>query len=191
MLIAIEGLDGAGKSLQIELIKKELSNVIVFKYPTKNTPELNAYLERKLEIEQKRLFYLFLEDIKKEQDAVKDALRKNNIVLLDRYVFSTIAYEKDSITYEDAKKIVEQMNFVIPDKVILLDIPANIAQQRKQKQKELDRYEENAEYLEMVRNGFLRLYKEKFLCKNWYLIDGRKSIEEIHREILGIIKTPY
>lgn len=188
MLVVFEGLDGCGKGTQIDLLKKEFPNTVVFKYPTRNTPELNDYLEKKVEIEQLELFHLFLKDITAEQEKVKEALGNGKLVVMDRYVFSTIAYEKDGITYEDGKKIVDGMNFLLPDKVILIDISADIAQARKRKQKELDRYEENKIYLEKVRSGFLKLYKEQYFCRDWRLIDGEKSIEEIHKELLEILK---
>ncbi len=188
MFLVIEGLDGSGKGAQIELLKRKFPNAALFKYPTGNTPELNAYLERKIEIDAKRLFHLFLKDIMAEQREVRKAMKSSGLVILDRYVFSTIAYEKEDINYNEAKKIVASMGFLVPDSVVLIDIPANLSQERKRKQKQLDRYEENAAYLESVRHRFLALYKENFLCPNWYLIDGRKSIDEIHKEILAIIK---
>jgi len=186
MIICFEGGDGVGKSIQIELLKKEL-NAELFKYPTKNTPELYAYLEKKIEMDEKQLFHLFLKDIMNEQSKIKKAKLEKEIIL-DRYIFSTLAYEKKGISYEQGKKIIKKMNFIIPDKVILLDIPVEISQKRKLTQKNLDRYESNKIYLEKVRTNFLKLYKEKFLTKNWYLIDGNQSIEEIHQEIMKIIK---
>jgi len=186
MIICFEGGDGVGKSIQIELLKKEL-NAELFKYPTKNTPELYAYLEKKIEMDEKQLFHLFLKDIMNEQSKIKKAKLEKEIIL-DRYIFSTLAYEKKGISYEQGKKIIKKMNFIIPDKVILLDIPVEISQKRKLTQKNPDRYESNKIYLEKVRTNFRKLYKEKFLTKNWYLIDGNQSIEEIHQEIMKIIK---
>ncbi len=188
MLIVLEGLDGVGKTAQIELLKQKFPNAVLFKYPTKNTPELNAYLERKIEIEPTELFHLFLKDIMAEQKKVNAAMKNGELVIFDRYVFSTIAYEKECISYEEGKRIVAIMGFIVPNAVVLIDTTADVSQERKRKQKELDRYEENAVYLETVRNRFLALYKERFLCVNWYLIDGKKSIDDIHKEILEIVK---
>jgi thymidylate kinase len=72
--------------------------------------------------------------------------------------------------------------------VILLDIDAKTSQERKKKQKQLDRYEENAAYLEKVRKGFLQLCKDKFMTNNWHKIDATKSTEEVNREILNLLQ---
>lgn len=181
-----EGLDGTGKGTQIELLKDKM-DLVTFKYPTKNIPELNDYLEKKIEIDRKTLFNLFLKDIMTEQNKVKKELSKGKTVVLDRYVFSTIAYELDAFSYDEAKAIVKKMNFLIPDHVVLLNIDAKTSQERKRKQKELDRYEENADYLEMVRKNFLKLHNDRFLTPNWHKIDATRSVEDIHKDILNVL----
>ncbi len=183
MLVVIEGIDGCGKGAQIDLLRKEFPEAKVFKYPTHTFQMLNDYLERKLELAPKSLFLLFLSDIANEQRKIKAALDEGKTVILDRYVFSTIAYEVNEFLYPQAKKIVEGIGFLKPDMVVLLDITPEVSQERKAKQKALDRYEEDMEYLRKVRGNFLRLYEERFLCEDWRKIDGSKSIEEVHREI--------
>lgn len=180
MLIVIEGLDGCGKGTQIELLKKGFPDLIVFKYPTRKFSILNDYLEKRIEVDRKALFLLFLADIAEEQNKIARLLKQGKIILLDRYVFSTISYEFDVFTYKQAKKVISSCDFLRPDKVILLDIDGKTSQQRKSKQKQLDRYEEDIKYLEEVRSHFLNLHKDKFLAKKWVKIDAKKSIEEVH-----------
>jgi dTMP kinase len=184
MLVVIEGIDGCGKGAQIALLRERFPEAAIFKYPTHTFQMLNDYLEKKLELAPKSLFLLFLSDIANEQRKIKSALEEGKTVILDRYVFSTIAYEVNEFLYPQAKKIVEGIGFLKPDMVMLLDITPEVSQERKTKQKALDRYEENVEYLRKVRENFLRLHEEKFLCGDWRKIDGTKSIEEVHREIV-------
>lgn len=188
MLIVFEGIDGCGKETQIKLLKEKYSEAVVFKYPTKKFQMLNDYLERKLELAPKSLFLLFLSDIANEQKKVKEALDAGKTVILDRYVFSTISYELAEMHFPQAKKIVEGLGFLKPDAVILLDITPDVSQERKKKQKELDRYEENKEYLRMVRENFLRLYEERFLTANWHKIDASKTVEEVHAQVMRALK---
>lgn len=184
-LIVIEGVDGCGKETQIELLKQKLENIDVFKYPTQNYPLLNDYLEKKVEFDPKALFLLFLSDISNEQQKVKQALDQGKTVILDRYMYSTIAYEVNGgMSYEQGKEIIQSIGYLQPDKVLILDISSEISQQRKSKQKELDRYEENKNYLEKVRNNFLKLYEESFHAKEWIKIDASKTVEEVHNDIL-------
>ena len=104
-------------------------------------------------------------------------------------MFSTIAYETNGgYPYEDGKREVVRMGFVVPDAVLLLDISSSVSQERKRKQKALDRYEENAEYLEKVRERFLQLANDKFLTPNWHKIDATKSISNVHAAIMELLK---
>ena len=185
-LIIFEGLDASGKGTQIDLLRSKF-NCTVFKYPTHSFSILDAYLNKKIEIDRKALFLLFLADIANEQQKLSVALAHYEYVFVDRYVFSTIAYELDSITYQKAKKIVSEIDFIKPDKVVLLDIDSKTAQTRKVKQKKLDRYEENATYLESVRKNFLKLYEDKFLAE-WHKVDAMRSVDEIHKDILNVLK---
>ena len=187
-IVVIEGIDGCGKSTQIKLLKEKHPNVVVFKYPTKSFNMLNDYLEKKVDLAPKSLFLLFLADIANEQKKIKEASDAGKFVILDRYVFSTIAYEVTEFLYPQAKKIVYGMDFVKPDHVILLDITPEVSQERKMKQKQLDRYEENREYLRKVRDNFIRLEEEKFLTTNWHRIDATKTVEAVHSKIMRLLK---
>ncbi len=184
MLIVFEGIDGCGKDTQIEMLRKELDFEFM-RYPTRNFGILNDYLEKKVKLSSKSLFHLFLADIANEQEKLKG---REKPVVLSRYVFSTIAYEVDGISYEQGKRIVEDTAFLKPDLVIYLDISAEISQARKSKQKDLDRYEEDKKYLSQVRANYLKLYEDKFLTTNWRLVDASKNIDAVHAEILNALR---
>jgi dTMP kinase len=188
MLIVLEGSDGGGKGTQIQLLKARFPEAVLFKYPTRNYQMLNDYLQKKIFIDSKSLFLLFLADIADEQEKMKKALSENKLVILDRYVFSTIAYEVDGFSHESGKKIVEGVGFVKPDQVILLDVPPEVSQERKRKQKELDRYEEDLAYLGRVRSNFRKLCEERFLTPNWHMIDAMRSVDEIHADIVKLLR---
>lgn len=183
MLIVFEGIDGCGKGTQLRLLKEKKA-FEYFKYPTKNFEMINRYLEGQVQLSSKSLFHLFLSDIANEQDKIV----KSEFVVLDRYVFSTIAYEVNGISYENAKKIVCASEFLKPDLVIYIDVDPKVSYKRKKNQKKLDMYEENIQYLTKVRENYLKLYKDKFLTNNWYLIDGNAKIEEAHSKILQIFE---
>jgi dTMP kinase len=188
MLVVFEGIDGCGKETQIKLLREKNPDAVVFKYPTKSFQMLNDYLEKKVELSAKSIFLLFLSDIANEQGKVKEALDAGKLVILDRYVFSTISYELAEMHFPQAKKIVEGLNFLKPDMVVLLDITPEESQERKRKQKQLDRYEENREYLAKVRDNYLRLHEERFLTPNWHKVDASKSIADVHAQIMRELK---
>lgn len=183
MLIVIEGADGCGKNTQIDLLRKKLEFEF-FKYPTKNFPIIEDYLEGRVTLHPKSLFLLFLADIAEEQAKLKKAVASGKPVIVDRYIFSTIAYELGAIGYEDSKEIINKIGFLAPDKVVLLDVDPEVAQERKRKQKSLDRYESDLNYQKKVRKDFLSLYEEKYLAKEWIKIDVSGSIEEVQETFL-------
>jgi dTMP kinase len=187
MLIVFEGLDGCGKGTQIERLCNELDAAFI-KYPRSKFSMLDDYLTKKIQIEKKALFLLFLADIMDGQDEIRSAMESHEHVVLDRYVFSTIAYEKDAYGFDRAMSLVRDAGFIVPDKVVLLDITADVSQERKSAQKELDRYEENLEYLADVRSRFLELAKQRFLTPNWYKLDARKGIDDVYQDILKAIE---
>lgn len=184
MIIVFEGIDGVGKSTQIELLKKKF-DCDVFVYPTRKFSILRDYLDKKIQIDPKSLFLLFLSDIAEDQTNLKKS--KSKIVILDRYVFSTIAYELGSIPFEKRKKIVESMGFIVPDFVFLLDTSPDLSKKRKKDQKQLDRYEEKVEFLKAVRNNFKKLEEERFLTGSWHRIDASTDIESVHSQIMEFL----
>ncbi|MFH2106644.1 MAG: dTMP kinase, partial [Candidatus Micrarchaeota archaeon] len=111
MIVVIEGIDGCGKDTQIELLRKEMK-FEYFKYPTKDNQEIKDYLEKKgrwssgankqgnenmfLDKEGMEIMRLFLDDIYAEQKKLAEASKKG-LVIVDRYVFSTIAYQAEKI----------------------------------------------------------------------------------------------
>ena len=187
MLLLLDGCDGCGKDTQIKLLEEEL-DCKVFSYPTSRYQMLRDHLDNKLYVPPKSLFLLFLADIAHDQKNVQDALGKHEYVILNRYVVSTIAYQVEGISYEEGKNIVENVGYLKPDRVLYLDIDPKTSQQRKNNQKTLDRYESDIQYLEKVRSNYLKLYQDNFLSSGWHKIDASKSIEEINKEILSILR---
>lgn len=186
MWIVMEGVDGSGKDTQIGLLRKKMK-FAYFKYPTPQNQKIQEYLARKLSIEGSDLVDLFLDDIYAEQEKLAGAAKKG-LAIVDRYVFSTIAYEAHLVEEEEIQRRIERRGFIRPDKVLLLDLPAKTAYERKKGQKTLDRYEEDVAYLERVRQNFLELYQERYGAKKWVKIDASRSVEEVHAAILKEIR---
>lgn len=183
-IVLFEGGDGCGKDTQVALLKEKL-NFSHFKYPTHNFPILWEFLQKKRTLSLQALFHLFLSDIADEQEKLSST---KGLRIIDRYVLSTIAYDSH-YSYEDAKAIVKASSFIKPDIVFLLDLPPEVARERKMKQKqsenvEPDRYDLDVARLSKVRERFLKLAEDSFLCKKWVVLDANKPAEELHSEIL-------
>ncbi len=180
-LICFEGIDGSGKSTAINFASKKFK-IPVIKFPTAD-PVLNKILKQKEKYEPKLQFLYFLSDIVKN-------IRNEKILLTDRYVFSTIAYQTSmGFGFEKAKKIVELIGVKKPDLVLLFDITPEEAIKRKKKQKRLDSMEKDLAFQKRVRSRFLKMYKTGFYAKKWIKINANQEKEKIKEKIKEIFSA--
>jgi len=104
-----------------------------------------------------------------------------------RYFFSSLAYHVNSIEeYNFVKKLNEK--FPLPDLTIYIDIPIDISLQRIALRAHQDTYE-NREKLIKVKENYKRVFEE--YNENLLIIDGSKSIQEIHSIIKKYVKELY
>ena len=136
-LIAFEGLDGCGKSTQIELLAARLRaagcDIVTTREPTDfpSGQRIREMARSGEELEPKEELRWFVEDRRAHVDEViKPALRAERIVLTDRYYLSTVAYQgARGLNYEQILADSED-EFPIPDLVLLLEIDPQIAFER-------------------------------------------------------------
>ncbi|NOX38391.1 MAG: dTMP kinase [Calditrichaeota bacterium] len=198
MLIAIEGIDGAGKTTQIELLKnyytKQNIRVAVFKEPSdspygKKIKELA--INGRYKVSPKEEFLLFLNDrIYDCEKNIKPALNKKMLVFMDRYYFSSIAYQ--SARGLDKKMILKENEKIAvrPDLVIILDVAVKIGLSRiRHLRNESINLFEQEEYLEKVREIFLSM-KASYV----QIVDASRKKEEVFENLKNIINdiiNPY
>ncbi len=184
MLIAIEGIDGAGKTTVARYLFEELKrrgyDVVLLKEPTESeygrrvrellrSGKSNPHLELKL----------FLRDREwNVQNNVLPALEKGKIVVMDRYYYSTIAYQGASgIDADYIKRLNER--FPKPDLVIILDVRPEVALKRiKDRRKE--RFE-NPDFLRKVREIF------RSIKNNVVVVDAERDLETVKSEVLNVV----
>lgn len=188
MLIAIEGIDGSGKSTIANYLKEELEKegfrVVVFKEPTNSVhgqkirQSFNNRLDAHKELE------LFLLDRKHDVEKnILPALKKGYIIVMDRYYYSTIAYQgARGIDIDKIKKMNEKIA-PKPDLVIILDVKPEIGIRRIKERGDKPNKFEDLEYLEKVRKIFLELKDD-----NIVIVDANKNIEFVKNEVLRVIK---
>jgi dTMP kinase len=181
MLIAIEGIDGAGKSSIAKYLKEELEKrsyrVALFKEPS-NSPWGMKIKSMHLKPEEE--LELFILD--RKYDVVNNiipALKQKKIVIMDRYYYSTIAYQGAlGLDVDEIRKRNEEIA-PKPDMVIILDLDPQKAIQRISKRGKLDRFED-INYLKKVREIFLSM-------KNAIVIDASVDLDKVRQKILNLI----
>lgn len=192
MFIVFEGLDGSGQSTQAEMLKTYLENkkgkkVFLTKEPSRNVlgKLAKSTLKGRHKMPLLALEFLFVADralhLKEE---IEPALKKGEIVLCDRYFFSTIAFGG----LDADKKFLKEINskFRVPDIIFLLDCPPEVCLGRLAKREGTGKLElfEKKEKMEKVRQNYLALSKE---YKSFNVIDGNRPKEEVFKEIKKIV----
>ena len=192
VLIAIEGIDGAGKTSQARLLCDALSGegyeVVYLREPTDGPygRKIRALaLEGRHEITPMEEFELFRRD--REQDVrenIRPALEGGKIVIIDRYFYSSIAYQ-GALGLDPAFINAENRKIAItPDLMIYLSIPASLSADRIENSRgDKVNLFEKLEYLEKV--------KEKFDAMPYpelWKVDGSGDVQDIHAKILAKVK---
>jgi dTMP kinase len=190
-LVAFEGIDGSGKTTQAKLLYEHLTmkglKVVLSKEPTDS---IYGQKIKKLAQGERDLtkpldeYLLFINDRKIHvENLIKPALQEKKIVILDRYYFSTIAYQ--GALGLDAVKIKEENESFspIPEIVFLLNVPPRIGIVRIQKgREEKPNLFEQEKYLSDVSKVFNAL-KEDYIVH----LDGVDGVDMIHNKIVNVI----
>ncbi len=192
ILIAIEGIDGAGKTTQaknlLDALKKEGYDAVYFKEPTAGQWGLKirdiALNGRDHITADDELNYFIFDRREDVKENIGPALRSNKIVIMDRYYHSNIAYQGAlGIDPEEIRRRneIEEL-FPMPDVVIILDVAPGIGVSRiiKFRKEELNKFEQE-KYLNSVRDIFKKMDQE-----NIRIIDGSRPVDEMNEHILNI-----
>lgn len=197
LFITFEGTDGCGKTTQIEMLKdyfeKEGRTVLLTREPGAKglgTKLREILLNYDGEVSPVCESFLFLADRAQHVDTIiKPAVARGEIVLCDRHTDSTVAYQGygRELDIEQIKMLNNiATSGLKPDLTFIFDIDIDTAQKRVGKNK--DRMESaGIEFFKRVRNGYLEIAKQE--PERVKVLDGSKSIETIHNELLEILQT--
>ena len=187
MLIVLEGLDGAGKSTQVKRLKAYLETLPqgldYIHFPRYESPVYGGLITRFLkgefgengQVHPQLVALLFAEDRRAAADDIRRSLEAGKNVLLDRYVYSNIAYQgAKTATPEEAESLrewifnTEYKEFGIPrpDLNLFLDVPLSFVEEQLKAQREghdrdylqggKDIHEQDIRFQERVRDMYRR-----------------------------------
>jgi dTMP kinase len=133
-------------------------------------------------------FLLYFSDFIKDQLYINNCLKNKVIVVADRYFTSTLAYQvAKGFSLQKAIEISKIFNLISPDIIFFLKITPEISMERKKKEKgSLDLHERDLSFLSKTLSCYDYLCKNNIFSK-WRVIDGSKSIEEVFKEVKGIL----
>ena len=196
MFITFEGIDFCGKSTQVELLKNYLKErnkkVEIIREPggTNISEEVRHILldKKNGNMFMETEFLLFSASrAQLVREKIRPYLEKGFYVISDRFHDSSVAYQGygRGVSIEDVSSVNSlAIGSTIPDITFFIDIPVEEAEKRKtgKNVNDLDRIETSEmNFYERVRNGYLDISKKE---KRFRVMDGSKSIEEIHNNII-------
>ena len=190
LLYSFEGCDGSGKSTLSKAIYNELKEtqepVLLLREPDALRKEIMSLVASK-NAPKETIFYLFMADRAYNQPLIKSYLNKGYIVLLDRYIDSTYAYQGfgQGIPLELIKYL--NQKFIEPRRTFFLNLPVQESWNRiKNKQK--DSFElEGLEYQQTIYAG----YKSAAIFNSYRFqtLDGTLPLEALVQEVKDTILT--
>ena len=187
MLVVLEGLDGAGKSTQVKKLRAYLESIFgnleYIHFPRYDSPVYGDLISTFLRgdfgsneaVHPQLVALLFAEDRHGAAPQMKDVLAGGGTVLLDRYVYSNIAYQcakvKDSKEAEELRDWIfntEYGDFELPkpDLNIFLDVPIGFVESK----------------LKSQRGGADRDYLEGGKDIHEAAIEFQKKVRDIYRK---------
>ena len=196
LFITFEGPDGCGKTTQMNLLaqyfEKKGKKVVLTREPGgKGLGEKvrEILLNYNGEVSDRCESFLFLADRAQNIDIiVKPAVEKGEIVLCDRHIDSTVAYQGYGRGL-DINEINMLNNLATggkkPDLTLVFDVDVETSMKRVGKEK--DRMESaGIDFHNRVRNGYLDLAKQE--PTRIKVLDATKTIEEIHEKVVEIVE---
>lgn len=196
-LITLEGIDGSGKSTQVELLatalEKEGYSVVTSLEPggTKLGKSLRSvFLETEEEVSATAELLLFAADRAQHVDfLINPAIEEGQIVISDRFADATFAYQGAGRGFDE-----ETVNTVIeiatrgrkPDLTLFLDLSVEAALGRASGREANNRMDsETVEFYERVRASYLEIARRE--PERFVIIDGDREVVEISRDLISLV----
>ncbi|MBI5699916.1 dTMP kinase [Candidatus Saganbacteria bacterium] len=192
MFITFEGGEGSGKSTHARLLSERLSAVLTHEPGGTAVGKLirEALLNRESELEAMSEIFLFAADrVEHMEKVILPALHAKKIVISDRFLDSTIAYQLAGRGLPE--DLVRYVNWVscrgtIPDLTFYLDVPVKEGLLRAQKRGAADRFEaEILAFHERVRDKYLEIARDN--PERVKVIESVGSIDEVQARIRKLI----
>ncbi len=189
LLIVIEGIDKAGKGTQATLLADALDSrgyrCKVISFPDYSTPigkEIYAFLHKCRDYPLQVKHMLLSANRWEKKDEIEQALQEYDCVIMNRYYHSNLAYGcANNLDLE----WLENLDKGLPreDLVIVIDICVEESIYRIRKD---SMHRDDFERVDMLKK-VADVYKMLASKYNWIVIDGNRSKEEIHKDILNIV----
>ena len=190
MFIAFEGLDGSGSTTQSRLLAERLEKngkpSLLTKEPTSDSPIgklIREILQHKWSASPEGLQLLFSADRAEHiKNEIEPGLQNGQVVITDRYLFSTLAYGGMNVDMEWLKTL--NKNFLLPNITFLFKLsPEECIKRIAGRGSDFELFEKT-DKLAKIWENYVKIAED---FDNIQVIDATKTIEEISEEIWGVV----
>lgn len=187
LFIVLEGIDGTGKTTQCQLLHKALKELGYTVHLDKEPSDQKygaivraSATTGRLSPEQE-LEYFHLDRKMHVEELINPARKKGEFVILDRYFYSTLAYQGQR-GFDQNELLKTNLSFAPhPDILFILDLPIKESLSRISQRGDQANEFEQEESLEYCRNTYLSFANEPYAK----VVSSLQSIQEIHQQILS------
>ena len=197
LFIVIEGIDGSGKTTQIELLKDNFKKRELKALDTHEPSDgpvgmlIQNIMKGRLQTDPSTLATLFtadrLDHINNPINGIKKRLKEGYNVICSRYYFSNYAFQSEYVPIKwliDINSLCK--SYIKPDIIFYLNVdPVECNKRITKGRVDIEMYE-NLEKLTKTHNAFLQHFEEYGHDENIHIIDGNQSLEEVSNQIWNI-----
>ena len=198
--ISFEGIDGSGKSTQIQKLARFLEtlgfDVIITREPGGSVggEEIrNLLLQGNVDRWSAETEILLFTAARRDhlERIILPAIKDNKVVICDRFTDSTRMYQ--GMRGPNLRNLVDMLNEKIincdPDRTIVIDIDPQISLKRaKSRETVEERFEDFGVEMQLnMRNGFIELAKE--FSNRIEVVNGQQSVDDLSKDICSIVKA--
>lgn len=187
LFIAFEGIDGSGKSTQVESLVADLRarnyKVQKLSFPDRTTEtgrQIDSWLKKEIELTPDEINSLFERNLREKTEFIEQTLKNGVWIVADRYYPSTVSYARARTTVmtdEEANAYIDGL--IEPDVIFYLDINPEIASARIFERDSTISPTETTENLNRVYKNYIDMQRE-----NWFILDGTMLERSVHAEII-------
>ncbi len=195
--VVLEGLDGAGTTTQLRMLSERLTRDATPHWatwePTDGTvgKMLRGVLARQVKAHPRTIALLYAADrsehVYEPTTGIESRTRRGEIVISDRYLFSSLAYQGTETGYDYVRGL--NSGFPLPQILVFVDTPVEVCQERLAARRNVELYDGMA-FQSRVREAYLRSI-ESFAGTGMQvsLVNGDRPAGLIHGEIWKIISA--
>ena len=198
IFIAFEGIDGSGKSTQVQLLSEKLKNkgknVFCTSEPTDSPigSVIRNIFKHRIEADHRTIAGLFVADrldhLLNRSDGLLKKIEEGFTVITDRYYFSSYAYQGVHMPLKwviEANSLSAQL--LRPDLTVYIDISPDVSMARLNKGRSLIELYETTENLKNVRDKYFEAFELLKNQESIFITDGNRPPEEIAVDIWSAV----